>query len=283
MQATNYIINMTSVTIDTYTTGNSAPASSTIFATDQNINIFSSSTIMNLIINSTLNLSQIINAGSFTKSEIAMLGLTNINIHLHRSNLIMNNINITRNLTADVAKQTIFVAPIYLQNKYVNMTNMSIIITGFILYSYDPMSLYVQNIYILYDHTLGGFIIDTTWNYPEAYLNGNIVIDNMTAVDSHDRPAPFLQAVLLHTGSENVTVNNTVMKIWTSLTNDRGQLEKHLTSECNPQDDAVVMIQIINTYWTMDYNPNGDRFTWFYSELLREYTRKVIFDYSGNF
>ena len=282
MQAANYIINMTSVTIDTYTTGNGAPASSTIFATDLKINIFSSDTIMNLIINSNLNLNKVINAGSFTQSEIAMLSKTNINIHLHRSNLIINNISIIRNLAVDVTKQTIFVAPIYLQNKYVNMTNMSIIITGYILYSFDPMSLYVQNIYVQYDYTLGGFVIDTTWNYPEAYLYGNVVIDNLTAIDSQNRYAPFLQGILLHSGAENVTVNNTVMKIWTSLTNDKGQIEKHLTSECNPQDDVAIVIQILNTYWTMDYNPTNDRFNQFYNELMRTFTRKVIVNYSGS-
>ena len=282
MQAANYIINMTSVTIDTYTTGNGVPASSTIFATDMKINIFSSDTVMNLIVNNTLNLNKVINAGSFTQSEIAMLSKTNINIHLHRSSLIINNINIIRNLTADVAKQTIFVAPIYLQNKYVKMTNMNIIITGFILYSYDPMSLYVQNTYVQYDYTLGGFVIDTTWNYPEAYLYGNVIIDNLTAIDSQVRYAPFLQGILLHSGAENVTVNNTVMKIWTSLTNDKGQIEKHLTSECNPQDDVVIVIQILNTYWTMDYNPTNNRFNQFYNELMRTFTRKVIVNYSGS-
>ena len=245
MQAANYIINMTSVIIDTYTTGNSAPASSTIFATDLKINIFSSDTVMNLIINSNLNLNQAISAGSFTQSEIAMLSQTNINIHLHRSNLIMNNINIIRNLTADVAKQTVFVAPIYLQNKYVNMTNMSIIITGFILYSFDPMSLYVQNTYVQYDYTFGGFVIDTPWNYPEAYIYGNVIIDNLTAIDSSERSVPVLQGIIMHSGAENITVNNSIIKVWTTLANDKGLIEIHLTSDCNPQDDEVKLIQIM--------------------------------------
>ena len=281
MQDANYIINMTSVTIDTYTTGNGVPASSTIFATDLKINIFSSDTVMNLIVNNTLKISQAINAGSFTQSEIAMLSQTNINIHLHRSNLIMNNINITRNLTADVAKQTIFVAPIYLQNKSVNMTNMNIIITGFILSSSDPMSLYVQNTYVQYDYTQGGFVIDTTWNYPEAYIYGNIIIKNLTAVDSSERVASYLQGVLMHSGAENITVSNSVIKIWSSLVNDKAQIEIHLTSDWNPQDAVIKMIQVTDTYFSMESNPSGDRFNWYYNELMREYTRKVIFNYSG--
>ena len=281
MQAANYIINMTSVTIDTYTTGNGVPASSTIFATDLKINIFSSDTVMNLIVNNTLKISQAINAGSFTQSEIAMLSQTNINIHLHRSNLVMNNINITRNLTVDVAKQTIFVAPIYLQNKYVKMTNMNIIITGFILSSSDPMSLYVQNTYVQYDYTQGGFVIDTTCNYPEAYIYGNVIIDNLTVIDSSERFASYMQGVLIHSGAENITVSNSVIKIWSPLAFDKAQVEIHLTSDWNPQDDVVKMIQVTDTYFSMESNPSGDRSNWYYNELMREYTRKVIFSYSG--
>ena len=281
MQATNYVLNITSVTISSYTTGNSAPANAIIFATDEKISIFSPTSVMNLIVDNTLRLQKMINAGSFTANEKLMLSLTNINIHLDRSSLIMSYISVNRNLTADVAKSTQFIAPIYLQEKYVKFSNMNVQITGYIMYSLDPMSLYVENSYFQYDYTMGGFVMESSWNYPEAYINGNVVLNNLTVVDSDTRYAPFMQAILMHAGSENVTVNNTIMKIWTSLANDKGQIEKHLTTDCNPQDNAVQIVQVINSYWTHDYNPNGDRFTWFYNELYSSYSRKFILNYSG--
>ena len=282
MQATNYVLNMTSVTISSYTTSNSAPANAIIFATDEKISIFSPTSVMNLIVDNTLRLQERINLSSFTENEKVMLSLKSINIHLDRSSLVMSNINIQRNLTADIVKSTQFIAPIYLQEKYVKMTNMNIQITGYILYSNDPMSIYVDNSYFQYDYTMGGFVIETSWNYPEAYINGEVVLNNLTVVDSDTRVSPFIEAILMHSGPQNVTVNNTIMKIWTSLANDRAQIEKHVTSDWIPQDNAVQITQVINTYWSMEYNPIGDRFVSFYNDIYPLYSRKYIINYSGN-
>ena len=108
------------------------------------------------------------------------------------------------------------------------------------------------------------------------------MLNNLTIENPQERIAPFREGFLIHDGSETVTVNNTIIKFWGSLSEDKGQIEKHLSPNCNPSDDVVQTVDITHNYWTMPYNPTQDRFVTFYTEFDQDYYRRMIVNYSYN-
>jgi hypothetical protein len=63
-------------------------------------------------------------------------------------------------LVNDVNKGSFFLKPIYLQQRVFTMTNVDVQLTGMMLRSLDPMSLYLENIYIDFHAMMGGFFMN---------------------------------------------------------------------------------------------------------------------------
>ena len=63
MQNTNYVINMTMVNIESYSLISNSPSRATIYGILSSIPIFSSTTITNIIVDSTLRLNQVLSPG----------------------------------------------------------------------------------------------------------------------------------------------------------------------------------------------------------------------------
>ena len=246
------------------------------------MSVFSEYSSFNLIINDTLRLSKVLDAGNISDGEQLKLQQTNINIHLNRASLVMNRITLMRDILSDSQYKTIFIEATYLQEKFIHMSNMYIQLSGFIMHTFDPMSLKVENSYIDYYATMGGFVMRTYWNYPEAYVNGYVVFSNNTVVHSKERTAIYKEGVIMHAGSENMTVNYTTILIWTSLTEDKGQIEKQLTSTWMPQDDVTQISQSLNNYWSLHENPVRNRFIQFFNIHNPNYYRKLIVNYDSN-
>jgi hypothetical protein len=278
----NYMVNMTKVNIESYTDGINSPGRAIIYAVDYDLTIFSPVSVFNLLVNSTLNLLQKIEANGITLSEQRMIVTTDSVFYPLRTSLSINNINVFRDILTENQKTSYFVKPLHLQEKSVSLSNMNFQITGFILYTIDPMSLYASNLYVDFHATMGGFVMRLLWNYPEAYVNGTILINNATVINPQERIAPFREGFIIHDSSQFVTINNTRVLFWGNLAEDKGQFEKHLSPNCNPQDDVLQTVDITHNYWSMTYNPTGNRFVTFYTEFYSDYYRKVIVNYSYN-
>ena len=74
--------------------------------------------------------------------------------------------------------------PINIQNKSINMANIDIQLTGYIMRSIDPLSLYVSNIFIDFYAMMGGFHLNIACNYVEAFLHGEIKTNNIKIINS---------------------------------------------------------------------------------------------------
>jgi hypothetical protein len=150
------------VNIESYTDGLINQTYASIYAVDYDLDIFSSSSVMNLLVNDTLNLDDKINVDGITDNERTSILSSDATLYLLRSNLIVNNLYVYRDIATENQKSSIFIKPIYLQEKMVTVTNAYFQISGFILYSIDPMNLYVENVYIDYHATMGGFVMRTS-------------------------------------------------------------------------------------------------------------------------
>ena len=155
-------------------------------------------------------------------------------------------------------------------------------ITGFILLSKDPMSLHFENTIVDFHATMGGFVMQIGWNYPEAYVHGTILINNVTWDNMVIRTAPYRQSLLIEDGPENITVSNSIIKFYGSTSEDRCQVEKHLNSLWMPDDDSPQIVTFDNNYWSLPTNPQGDRYIWFYAEYIASLPRPTIINYINN-
>jgi hypothetical protein len=225
-----YIVNITTVNIESYTDGFTDPTYATIYAVDYDLNIFSSVSVMNLLVNGTLNLSDKINVDGLTTDEITTMQATDSTIYLLRSNLVINNLHIYRDIATENQKATNFIKAIYLQEKMVTVKNAYFQISGFILDTIDPASIHVENVYVDFHATMGGFVMRTFCNYPEAYTDGTVTFNNVTVENPIERIAPFREAILVNSGPEHLYVNDTNILFWGQLSEDKGQVEKFLNS-----------------------------------------------------
>ena len=121
-QTQNYIVNMSEVSMDTYTDTTRTPEMANIFASDIEKSPFTSGTIMNLVVNPELRLFEKLNHG-FCESELQQVEIPDGSIYLIRTNFNINNFEVKRDIDSDKNKQTTFVKPIYLQHKTVSFTN----------------------------------------------------------------------------------------------------------------------------------------------------------------
>ena len=194
----NYIINMTTVNIKSYSSTSSSPSKATITAGEQNspsqINItayFNTWTSFNLLKNTQLRKSQQI-LSTFSASEISYLSKTSQVFTVHRTNFTVSNI-IMRSEFDNINTGYTFLFAIYLQNRNFNLTNIDFRVSGLIFETYDPLNLTMINIDVDFSRNVGGFNVVPTWNYPEAYLEGFANITNINAYYStSDRLIEYL-------------------------------------------------------------------------------------------
>ena len=144
------------------------------------------------------------------------------------------------------------------------------------------MNLYVENVYMDFYGMMGGIYINADWNYPEASLIGSIFITNVTAVNSQTRIAKYMSGILYYSGPANVTVQNTNVLIYGSLSNDKSQIEIQLNRACLPNDGNIQTITIKNNVFSLPSNPIKDQFVKLYVDVTDSYHRQLIGNFQNN-
>ena len=219
---------------------------------------------------------------TLTSYEIESLSNKDSTVYVVRSNFRINNVNAQRNVLTDYLTESYLIKAIYLQQRNITIQNMYMQITGYILWTSDPMSLLAENIFIDFHATMGGFVMLIGCNYPEAYVYGEVLLNNVTCDNVITRTAPYRQSLLIEDGAENVTVNATAIKFYGSTSEDRGQVDKHLNSLWMPDDGFTQVVTFNNSYWTLPSNPDKDRYVTFYSAFIATFYRPTIINYVNN-
>ena len=281
-QTRNYIVNITQVNFDSYSDVLEEPGRAQIYGIDYDFPIFSPETVTNIIVDDTLNLEENLNIPGLTENEQNQREAKDSVIYLIRSNLKMNNINVYRNPDTDVNKPTLFIKPLYLQDKSVTFTNVDFRVTGIIMETIDPMSLYAQNLYVDFYASMGGFLLLSHWNYPEANKTGVINVSGMVMEYSRDRIVGLKMGMVFHNGGNDYTINNSSFTTYSILQYDRWMTTKYLNPNCFPDDDVVQKVSWTNNYWTLPYSAVGDRLLCMFCTWSTNYYRKVVLTYSNN-
>lgn len=281
-QESLFIINMTLVNIESYSDTEEEASHASLFGVNYDVNTRSYSTITNILVNTTLNLAEIINTPKITTAERNALSLKDSNIYCVRSSLRLNKIDLHRDVAKDSQILTNFIRAMHIQEKNITVSNAFIRINGFIMYTNDPLSLFVENIYVDSYAAMGGFIMFISCNYPEAYTTGQVRVINGTTLNSRERTAPFSNPLARNTGPENFKVTGSYVSSWGSLKADAAQIEKLLSPLWNPDDDVVQTVEVSTTYWTLTNNPTKDRYVIFYNDYNQGHLRKVVLRYEDN-
>ena len=155
----NYIINITTVTISSYSTTSSTPSKATIVAGEANnptqANItayYSNTTVFNILLSTKLNTSkQIFSNSLLSLTELSYLSQKAQVMIVHRSNFTIENIVLNSTFYNINSKYTFFFV-VFLQNRNFRMANIDTRTSGGIVLSYDPMNLFLENIDIDYSN-----------------------------------------------------------------------------------------------------------------------------------
>ena len=223
----NYIINITTVNILTYSLSSSTPSMANITAGEENdsnqVNVaayFNNGTRFNILQSTKLRKAEKIFSNSkLSSTELNYLNQNNNVIIVHRSNFSIDNI-IFKTVFDDINSVYLFFFAIYLQNKNFNITNAYFRTSGGIFLTYDPIVFNMQNIDVDYVNNNQGFVVTTTCNYPEAYLYGGVNITNITVYFSTGQTnvASSVGHVIRYTGSGYFIINGYRSSVFSPLT-----------------------------------------------------------------
>ena len=143
----NYILNITNVTITSYSDISDTPGKAILTPTEIQQLSMSKKTKFSLLSNTDLRLTEVINNSSYTDSEKASLDILQVTFHILRSNVYFDNIDITREVV-DYGKETTLINLIYLQDRTLQMTNVDLNITGILMNNAYPFNGLFENMTI---------------------------------------------------------------------------------------------------------------------------------------
>ena len=144
---TSYILNMTNVSITSYSENSEISNRAKLIPTQVSQPIYSKKAMLTLLSNEEIKLDDIIGQGKYTDSENLALNTIQATILVLRSNLNIDKIDFEREYI-DYGKDTILLYPVYLQDKTIRLTNSDINVTGIIMNSADPFNGFFENITI---------------------------------------------------------------------------------------------------------------------------------------
>ena len=139
---TNYILNMTSFKITSYS---DSPSKATLVPTQIPQQGLSKRYAFNLLTTIDLRLNQILKGSSFTSLQQILILRGSTTFVITMSNFYLDNVDARRD-SVDLGKSTIFIYPISLGSKYIDVRNTVLNMTGTIFMTSDPLNGYFENI-----------------------------------------------------------------------------------------------------------------------------------------
>ena len=144
---TSFILNITNVTITTYSDEDTIVSRAKLIPTRVTQTIENKKTAFSLLASTSLNLDQVVAEGGYSEAEKFELNNGAITLFTLRSNTYIDNIDVERE-PIDIDHSTIFLYVAYLQDKVMQMTNVDINVTGTIANGIDPFNGFFENITI---------------------------------------------------------------------------------------------------------------------------------------
>ena len=126
------------------------------------------------------------------------------------------------------------------------MINIDSRISGWIVFTYDPMNLHLENIDVDYSKNNWGFYVYLYWNYPEAYSDS---IANVTNISLYYSTGDRLVSTLLFeslilTNPGGIYLNGFQNKIYTTVTNLKANFAFSVLPTCMNQNNDALDVEL---------------------------------------
>ena len=214
-------------------------------------------TLFHILTNMDLGLSQTLSKSSFSSSETDVIYNVKATIYSARTNISLSNINIKRELI-DSSLVIAFLQLIYLQNKWLDVQNVSFSLSGTAISSNDPLNIYFYSL-IVDTYNLRNFAqIMTSWNYPEAYLTGTLISSNITVYTSATRTLSDDPGIIQYLGPANVTISGLNLERYAvRQTSTASGIAVVSGASWIPNDGNTQLFQLKNNTYSVQTNPFG--------------------------
>ena len=140
----NFILNVTSLTITSYSDFSNSPSKAIIIPTESSQQGLSQRSAFNLLKNTDLQLNEVLVSSTFSYLQKLLILKDSVTFKIAMSNFYFNNIDVRRDST-DIDKDTIFMHLIAIGNKWTDVRNSFLNLTGTIIFSSDPLNGHFKN------------------------------------------------------------------------------------------------------------------------------------------
>ena len=273
----NYIINITQVTIKPYSNGSGVPNKATIVGREDNVVYFSSNSMFNLINDTTLNTDEnIYNVSEIDDSSKTTISLVDYSILIYQSQVLWSDLKIQTEYNS-LATLNYFIRAVYIQDRDINITDIDIQVSGGIIITTDPLNLYLVNLDIDFYQNIGGFDLRVQCNYPEAFLEETIYANNITFYFGTDRAVSgSIDGQFTYIGPGNLTMIDYYSDIYVDLTEFTLQFLTDIQTICDPDIDTTKTLDFQNTTFKLEYNPFGTLYNILFFRLDGGNYRNVV-------
>ena len=204
---TNYFINITSVSLSSYSDISDSPTKATLIATRIQQSGMSKKAAFKFLQNDELRLNEVIAESGITQHEIDQLNFPKKTVYFDRCNYSMDNLNVIRQII-DLGTEIWFMYPIYLQHRLMKITNTDFNVTRIVSIAIDPLDFHMENVVIDHYALSTAFAFKTQCNYPEAAINNTFYINNITVVENIPRTIFYSSFIISISGALNLTATN---------------------------------------------------------------------------
>ena len=234
----NYVININSITIKSYSDRSTSPNKATIISYD------SESKNIAYVITSMFN---ILNRDQFTVDDkLSMIdGLTDYEriiveeeysvITVISSNIYINNINIFTEYQ-DKSRNYRFIRLVKPQEKVFSLMNSNVRVDGYTLYTDQQTIIELKSIMIYNTHAQNNFKVDMSCSNADQISNASLTIENVTFELSNDEMLTTqLFGVINYIGNGNVTIDTINSRAISDFNNY--QIYIMIDARCRSQDN----------------------------------------------
>ena len=254
---TNFILNMTSVKITSYSDITNNPSKATIIPTQNLQQGLSKRSAFNLLKTSDLWLNQTLQSSTFSDSQKLLILKGGVNFLIAKSSLYFDNVDVRRE-ASDVVKDTIFIFPLYLSSMWIDVRNSNLNLTGTIVFTMDPLNANFENLQFDTANLINGFYFPINWNYPEASLANSISFTNITTFSSTNRNLYLSPKLIFNSGPGNFTCKNVnIQNYGTSFQDYTMSATYYTSSNCQPNDNMIQSINFESWSLSMPNLPAG--------------------------
>ena len=250
----SYIINVTNVEMLPYTHRSFPPDKPTIVGLDKGEISFDVRTSFNILKTLELRYDEMVTQNTGLKDYEKEVTRNNENVILiMRSGFSIQNMELLSEFE-DLSVAYNFFFLVFIQERWVAFRDLHTSTSGIVCLTFDPGNIVIENVDVDYYRSKGGFAMEISCHYPEAYLDASVYADNITFHYKQERIVyPIIQSALRSEMPGNFTVSNLHSELFYTFTDETAVYALFPRINCVPDVDTIRYFTSTNISMPLDY------------------------------